>query len=99
MILAATSRKQSTYRYLFLFNDILLATKPKRMGKLYHFKRFFNLAVTRFDDVADSLGTSFSLLHVVLFTHTHTHVRACVRWCVCGCGVMTGLGGGARMQI
>lgn len=60
VILAATSRKQSAYRYLFLFNDILLATKPKRMGKLYHFKRFFNLAVTRFDDVPDSLGTPLS---------------------------------------
>ena len=61
VILAATSRKQSAYRYLFLFNDILLATKPKRMGKLYHFKRYFNLAVTRFDDVPDSLGTPLSL--------------------------------------
>jgi hypothetical protein len=68
VVLMATSKKQSAYRYLFLFTDLLLVTKPKRMGKLYNFKRLFNLAVTRFDDVSDSLGTL---------------ACACVRWCVC----------------
>lgn len=63
-IILASERETdaSTYYYLFLFNDLLLITKPKRARRLYRWKFTFNLTSTRVEDIPDSLGTSACLL-------------------------------------
>lgn len=57
IILASEKEDGSAYVYLFLFNDILLVTKPKRTRQQYRWKFTFHLSSTRLEDVPDTIGT------------------------------------------